>query len=163
MENQNNEPKQQRKIPSQMEAHEKMHWKVGDDIFTIVGGAEKKPIAFIKLERYDDNKKPVFSCRDLDGNSLSEETSNLYELKRDLKNKEIELTQAMRKKELSRENPVPQNAQQVNNPEQVQQPVNNVQSEQKTVKEKTSRRKSELKEVRNEKDNDQQKEQTVTR
>lgn len=105
MENQNNKLKHPRAVPSEMEYREKAQWKVGDNIITAVGGAEKKSVAFIKLERYDDNKKPVFSCRDLDGNSLSEETSNLYELKRNLKDKEIELTEAMQKKEVSRENP----------------------------------------------------------
>lgn len=99
MDTQNNQPKQQRSNPSLMEAHEKMAWKVGEDIITVVGGQEKKPIAFIKLERYDDNKRPVFSCRDLDGNPLAEETSNLYQLKRSLKDKEIALTAAMQDKD----------------------------------------------------------------
>ena len=82
-----------------MEYREKAHWKIGDDIITVVGGEEKKPIAFIKLEKYDENKKPVLSCRDLDGNPLFASTANLYDLKRDLKNKEVELTQAMQAKE----------------------------------------------------------------
>lgn len=96
---QNNETKHQRKIPSEMEYREKAHWKVGEDIITVVGGEEKEPIAYIRLEKYDENKKPILACRDLDGNALSENTSNLYKLKRDLKDKEIELTEAMRKKE----------------------------------------------------------------
>jgi hypothetical protein len=103
MDTQNDKPKHQRTIPSEMEYHEKAHWKVGEDIITVVGGKEKQPIAFIRLEKYDENKKPILSCRDLDGNALAENTSNLYELKRDLKDKEIELTEAMRKKELSLE------------------------------------------------------------
>lgn len=99
MNTQNNEPKHERKIPSQMEYRERAHWKVGEDIITIVGGEEKQPIAFIKLEKYDENKKPVFSCRDVEGNVLAENTTNLYELKRDLKDKEIALTKAMREKD----------------------------------------------------------------
>ena len=108
MENQNNESKQQQKNPGLMIAHEKMTWKVGEDIIYFTGEEEQKPVAFIKLEKYEEHegkKKPVFSSRDLDGNPLTENTSNLYELKRDIKEKEIELTEAMRKKELSRENP----------------------------------------------------------
>lgn len=104
METETNNTKQDERFQSEMEYREKAHWKVGDNIITIVGGTEKKPIAYIKLERYDD-KKPVFSCVDLDGNPLTEETSNLYELKKDLKTKEAALTHAMLDKEQPAKNP----------------------------------------------------------
>jgi hypothetical protein len=146
----NNEPKQQRQVPSQMEYREMAHWKVGEDIITVVGGEEKKPIAYIKLEKYDDNKKPVLSCRDLDSNALFENTSNLYELKRDLKDREIALTQAMQQKE----------QQQVHNQEQVETPAVQSKVAQKIPDQEKG---NELKKVRRTKaDKSKEPEQTIS-
>lgn len=97
-ENQNENQKQPRKMPTEIEYHEKGHWTKGENIITVMGGLPsepKLPIAFIKLLDYDENKKPILAALDLDGNELFERTSNLYQLKKLIREQEQRLTKEM--------------------------------------------------------------------
>lgn len=104
MENENSKPKHQRRIPSEMEAHETMQWRVGENIITMMGGLSnepKQPVATIRLVGYDENRKPVLALLDLDGNEIAERSSNLYQLKKYCLDNEQRLTKDM----LNRMNP----------------------------------------------------------
>ncbi len=97
-ENQNENQKQPRKLPTEIEYHEKGHWTKGENIIAVMGGLPgepKTPIAFIKLLDYDENKKPVLSAIDLKENELFERTSNLYQLKKQIRELEQRLTKEM--------------------------------------------------------------------
>lgn len=97
-------PKYVKKVPTEIEYHEKGHWTKGENILTVMGGLPdepKKPIAFVKLLDYDENKKPVLVAIDLEGQELFERTSNLYQLKKQIIEQEQRLTKAM----IIRENP----------------------------------------------------------
>jgi len=94
----------QRRIPSNGKYIEVLYWKPGEDIIVLTGGKDNQPLAYIKLEKYDGNGKPVFSCRDFEGKPLFEDnTNNLYQLKRGLKEKEAELAAALEQKSQSQE------------------------------------------------------------
>ncbi len=87
-----------RKVPTEIEYHEKGHWTKGENIITVMGGLpseSKAPIAHIKLEDYDENKKPILIALDLEGAELFERTSNLYQLKKLIRDQEQRLTKEM--------------------------------------------------------------------
>lgn len=101
MENENNNQRQHR-FMSNGEFQERVQWKVGEDIVKFTDGKNAEPLAYVKLEKYDDNGKPVFSCRDFEGKPLFEDNpNNLYQLKRSLKDKEVELSAALEEKTIS--------------------------------------------------------------
>ncbi|MEO5643899.1 MAG: hypothetical protein ABIQ40_18670 [Bacteroidia bacterium] len=87
---------------SKMYFLEAARWTVGKDKFTVCIGEEdgpKIPVAYVRIEGFDDNKKAILSCRDLDGNKLFETTNNIYELKCQFQDNEITLTQAMQERD----------------------------------------------------------------
>lgn len=103
MEKENNNQEKPR-FKSAGEYQERVQWKTGEDIIRFTDGKHAEPLAYIKLEKYDDNGKPVFSCRDFEGKPLFEDnTNNLYQLKRSLKDKEVELSAALEAKSQSQE------------------------------------------------------------
>lgn len=98
MEITNEKPKHTRPTPTEIEYLEKAQWKVGEDIITVRGGLpneEKQPIATIRLNGYDGNKKPILSVHDLDGQEITERSSNLYDLKKQVRDAEERLTKQM--------------------------------------------------------------------
>lgn len=132
MENKNNEPKHQHRIPTEIEYVEKGRWKVDENIITVVGGLPnepKQPVASIKLIGYDDNKKPILAVIDLDGNEITERSSNLYQLKRYCLDNEQRLTKEM----LIRKNPEQVKEQPVEQPE-VKKEIPEIQKESSEVK-----------------------------
>jgi hypothetical protein len=90
-------PTKNEKIISRMYFIEPAVWRIGADFVVAVGNEHepKIPVAYYRIENYDENKKPMFSSRDLEGNELFETTTYLFQLKRKFRDKEIELTQAM--------------------------------------------------------------------
>lgn len=104
MKDETEKPKHQRRIPTEVEYHEKGQWKVNENIITIMGGIPnepKQPIAHIRLFGYDDNKKPILAVLDTQDNELTERSSNLYQLKKYCLDHEQRLTKEM----LNRLNP----------------------------------------------------------
>jgi len=97
MTTQNENQKKPQKLPTEIEYHEKGDWKKNENIITVMGGLPgepKTPIAFIKLLDYDE-KKPILTALDLKENELFERTSNLYQLKKQIKEQELRLTKEM--------------------------------------------------------------------
>jgi hypothetical protein len=81
-------------------------WKKGEVIMTVAVGEKeqlKSPVGYIILDGYNENERPVFSSRDLEGHVIFETTVNLYQLKRLFRDNEAALTQAMEEYEISRE------------------------------------------------------------
>lgn len=98
MNTENEKPKYPKRIDSEIEFHEKGQWTKGEHIITVMGGlpnAPKQPIGYITLVDYDENKKPILSATDLDGNAFIEPSSNLYAIKKEFKAQEQRLTKAM--------------------------------------------------------------------
>lgn len=94
----NENQKRPKKVPSEIEFLEKGQWAKGENIITVLGGLPgeaKTPIAFVTLLDYDENKKPILAAVDLEGNELFERTSNLYQLKKQIKESEQRLTKEM--------------------------------------------------------------------
>lgn len=115
---QDEKPKHPRKLPTEIEYHEKAQWEKGKNVITVVGGlpnAAKTPIGFIQLVDYDKNKKPELAALDLEGNEIFERSSNLYQLKKQFRDSEERLTKAMLIRAASPE--VQQNAEQTLSPE----------------------------------------------
>lgn len=112
----NDQPKHERRVPTEIEYVEKGRWKVDENIITIMGGVPnepKQPIASIKLIGYDDNKKPILAVLDLNSNEITERSSNLYQLKKYCLDNEQRLTKEM----LSPKNPEHEKEQPVVQPE----------------------------------------------
>ena len=94
----NEKSKQAKKIPTEIEYREPGQWKVDENVLTVMGGLpgeEKRPIGFVKLIRYDENKKPELAALDLEGNEIFERSSNLYQLKKQFRDSEERLTKAL--------------------------------------------------------------------
>lgn len=94
----NENQKRPQKLPTEIEYHEKGDWKKNENIITVMGGLPgepKSPIAFVQLLDYDENKKPIITALDLEGNELFERTSNLYQLKKQIREQEQKLTKEM--------------------------------------------------------------------
>jgi hypothetical protein len=75
MDTQDEKPKSTQRIPTEIEYHEKGQWAKGERIITVVGGLSgetKRPIGYITLIDYDENKKPILAATDLDGNEWCE-------------------------------------------------------------------------------------------
>lgn len=87
-----------RKSATEMEYHEKAQWTKDENIIAVMGGLPgevKRPIGFIKLVDYDEQRKPILASIDLDGNEIFERTSNLYVLKKQFRDHEARLTKAL--------------------------------------------------------------------
>lgn len=106
MDTHNEKPKPTQRIPTEIEYHEKGQWAKGERIITVVGGLTgeaKRPIGYIILIDYDENKKPILAATDLDGNEWCEHSGNLYQLKKQFREQEARLTKALLIKENSLE------------------------------------------------------------
>lgn len=104
MDTHNEKPKSTQRIPTEIEYHEKGQWAKGERIITVVGGLPgeaKRPIGYITLIDYDENKKPILAATDLDGNEWCERSGNLYQLKKQFREHEARLTKALLIKEHS--------------------------------------------------------------
>ncbi len=94
----NTENKNQINNESKMYFIEKAQWKKGEDILTIVVGEKNEDrdvVGYVRLEGYDENKKPILISTGLDGNELFPVSNNLFEVKKQFKDNEKRLTQVM--------------------------------------------------------------------
>lgn len=90
----NTEAKHNRPPQSKMYFTELPNWKKSKPVLEVsIGepGEEKQLVGTINLVEYDENKKPHFSAHDIDGNEIFIQDKNLYQLKKQFKDKEQEL------------------------------------------------------------------------
>lgn len=98
MDTHNEKPKPTQRIPTEIEYREPGQWKIGQTVLTVMGGLpdeEKRPIGYVELEGYGEDKKPILIAKDLEGNELCERSGNLYAIKKEFLRLEQMLTKDM--------------------------------------------------------------------